>query len=484
MSLLEKKVLIVEDEANMRRILSAMLTREGFAVRTADDGQQAMQLLEGGEPIQLVLSDLRMPHVDGLELLRRIKRAGLRTELILITAHGSIETAVEAMKHGAFDYITKPFDANELRIKVGNAFRTYQHGETEASIKPEGLGRYNFVGASAASREIWRVLDKVADSPTTILITGESGTGKELVATAIHESSSRRDKPFIKINCAAIPETLLESELFGHEKGAFTGAVTSKPGRFELADGGTLFLDEIGEMPRELQVKLLRCLQERELERVGGLRVIRVDVRLIAATNKDLEAEVASGGFRQDLFYRLNVVPIRIPPLRERIEDVDVLVPYFVARFNKRLGRQISEVTPPAMAVLRAYRWPGNIRELENVIERSILLAEGDVLDVAELPPHVRESGEAGTQALREAGTAALQAPEAGAAASLKDVVREHTRQIEKRVIQQTLSETGGNVTKAAELLQISRKSLQMKMKEYGLRTPRPEAGLEPSGRE
>jgi DNA-binding NtrC family response regulator len=474
----EKKVLVVEDEANMRRILSAMLSREGFAVRTAEDGLEALEQL-ASDPDQLVISDLRMPNMDGLELLGQIKRRGLRTELILITAHGSVETAVEAMKQGAFDYITKPFDADELRIKVGNAFRTHLKARLDASIKTEGLGRYNFVGSSPAIREICRLLDKVADSPTTILITGEPGTGKELVATAIHENSSRRDKPFIKINCAAIPENLLESELFGHEKGAFTGAVASKPGRFELADGGTLFLDEVGEMPREFQVKLLRCLQEKEFERVGGLRVIRVDVRLIAATNKDLDAEVAAGAFRQDLFYRLNVVPLRIPPLRERIEDIDVLVPYFVARFNKRLGRQISDVTSAAMEALRSYGWPGNIRELENVIERSILLAEKDVLDLSDLPPHIRPGGEA-------AGAAAREEVPLGAAASssLKDVVKEHTRRIEKHVIQQTLAETGGNVTKAAELLQISRKSLQMKMKEYGLRTPRPESGGEAAGKD
>jgi two-component system, NtrC family, response regulator AtoC len=472
----DKKVLIVEDEANMRRILSAMLSREGFSVRTAEDGLQALQAL-AGDPDQLVISDLRMPNMDGLELLGQIKRRGLRTELILITAHGSVETAVEAMKQGAFDYITKPFDADELKIKVGNAFRTHQKARLDASIKTDGIGRYNFVGSSGPIREICRLLDKVADSPTTILIMGEPGTGKELVATAIHENSSRRDKPFIKINCAAIPETLLESELFGHEKGAFTGAVSSKPGRFELADGGTLFLDEVGEMPKEFQVKLLRCLQEKEFERVGGLRVIHVDVRLITATNKDLEAEVASGHFRQDLFYRLNVVPIRIPPLRERLEDIDVLVPYFVARFNKRLSRQITGLTPAAMAALRAYHWPGNIRELENVIERSILLAEEDILDVEDLPPHVHQQGQ-GLQSREEAFV------EGAGSSSLKDVVKEHTRRIEKHVIQQTLAETGGNVTKAAELLQISRKSLQMKMKEYGLRTPRPEAGAEGVGKE
>lgn len=474
----EKKILVVEDESNMRRILSAMLSREGFSVRTAEDGVQALENLVS-DPDQLVISDLRMPNMDGLELLGNIKRRGLRTELILITAHGSVETAVEAMKQGAFDYITKPFDADELRIKVGNAFRTHQRARLDASIKPEGVGRYNFVGMSPAVREICRVLDKVADSPTTILISGESGTGKELVATAIHENSSRRERPFIKINCAAIPENLLESELFGHEKGAFTGAVASKPGRFELADGGTLFLDEIGEMPKELQVKLLRCLQEKEFERVGGLRVIRVDVRLIAATNKELQAEVNSGAFRQDLFYRLNVVPLRIPPLRERIEDIDVLVPYFIARFNKRLGRQIVDVTPAVLDALRAYQWPGNIRELENVIERSILLSDEDVLDVDDLPQNVREA--AGSAGVASTSALAGQSAPTGGSSSLKDVVKEHTRRVERHVIHQTLAETGGNVTKAAELLQISRKSLQMKMKEYGLRTPRSEGGGESS---
>ena len=476
MSTENRNILIVEDEANMRRLLSAMLKREGYSVQTVGDGRAALEKLQR-ESFQLVVSDLRMPRMDGLELLSQLKRQGLPCELILITAHGTIETAVEAMRNGAFDYITKPFDVDELRIKVGNAFRTWDKRQLEAKIKPEGMGRYNFVGASPAIREICRVLDKVADSPTTVLITGETGTGKELIARAIHENSSRKNNPFIRINSSAIPRNLLESELFGHEKGAFTGAVTSKPGRFELADSGTLFLDEIGDTPKELQVKLLRALQEKEFERVGGLKVIRVDVRLIAATNKDLETEVATGRFRQDLFYRLNVVPIQLPPLRERREDIDALVPYFIARFNKRLGRQITELTPEGLAYLRAYDWPGNIRELENVIERSILMADGEVLDVEDLPSSLRSSTPASSLASSSILNRNSSLSSSPINPSLKEVVKEHTRRIEREVIQKKLGETGGNVTRAAEALQISRKSLQMKMKEYGLRNQRVDGG-------
>ncbi len=469
MSSKASRILIVEDEANMRRILSAMLSRDGYKVETAGNGRQALELLGKGS-FQLVVSDLRMPQMDGLELLSELRRRGMACELILITAHGTIETAVEAMKNGAFDFITKPFDAAELKIKVGNALRTYEKRQLDAKLTPEGADRYNFIGSSPAIRELCRILDKVADSPTTVLVTGESGTGKELVAQAIHRHSARADKPFIRINVAAIPETLLESELFGHEKGAFTGAVALKPGRFELADSGTLFLDEIGETPKELQVKLLRCLQEREFERVGGLKSIKFDVRLIAATNKDLEAEVAAGRFRQDLFYRLNVVPIHLPPLRERSEDIEELVPYFIERFNKRLGRSVEGITPGAMAKLRAYRWPGNIRELENVVERSILLADGHILDVENLPTFSRHGVSPASL-----GESSPLGAEGRTPSSLKQVVKEHTRRVERHVIQQALGETGGNVTRAAEALGISRKSLQMKMKEYGLRNQRSE---------
>ena len=309
-------------------------------------------------------------------------------------------------------------------------------------------------------RHVFDIVAKVADSPSTVLVTGESGTGKELVARALHRNSSRRDKPLIKVNCAAIPKDLVESELFGYEKGAFTGAVGSKPGRFELADGGTLFLDEIGEIPVEMQVKLLRALQESEFERVGGIKTIAVDVRLIAATNRDLEELIRGGRFREDLFYRLNVVPIALPPLRDRREDIPLLVSHFIEKYDRRLGKRVERVADDAMQLLLQYGWPGNIRELENVMERSILFAEGPVVRAEDLPETLRE---------RAVAAGATGAP-ATAGASMKDIVRQAQAELERELIARALEETGGNVTQAAKRLQISRKSLQVKMKELGLR--------------
>ncbi|HYX93313.1 MAG TPA: sigma 54-interacting transcriptional regulator, partial [Myxococcaceae bacterium] len=337
--------------------------------------------------------------------------------------------------------------------------------------------RSAIIGGSSQMQEIFRIIDKVADTPSTVLITGESGTGKELIATALHEGSSRRDKPLIKINCAAIPKDLMESELFGYERGAFTGAVTSKPGRFELADGGTLFLDEIGEIPVEMQVKLLRVLQEGEFERVGGIRTTRVDVRLIAATNRDLEQEIEAGRFRKDLFYRLNVVPIRLPALRQRAGDIPMLARHFIDKYNRKLNKHIEGITHEALAVLGSYSWPGNIRELENFIERILLFADGPLIGVADLPEHIRVGPPTpSTPAAQPVALAAgaLPQPELIAAPAaeggLKDLVRARAAELEKDLIIRALEETGGNVTRAAKLLQISRKSLQTKMKEFGLR--------------
>jgi len=316
-------------------------------------------------------------------------------------------------------------------------------------------------------QEVLRINDKVADTPSTVLITGESGTGKELIATALHEGSSRHDKPFIRINCAAIPRDLIESELFGYERGAFTGAVTSKPGRFELADGGTLFLDEIGEIPVEMQVKLLRALQESEFERVGGIKTTRVDVRLIAATNRDLNIEIEAGRFRKDLYYRLAVVPISLPPLRERPSDIPTLVRHFVDKYNRRLNKRIEGMTDEALALVQAYAWPGNIRELENLIERTLLFADGPLIGVADLPQHLRSPGATPLPGPAPApGSLPVPAGETG----LKDIVRQRSAELEKEIITRALEETGGNVTRAAKLLQISRKSLQTKMKEFSLR--------------
>jgi transcriptional regulator with PAS, ATPase and Fis domain len=307
---------------------------------------------------------------------------------------------------------------------------------------------------------VYAILEKVADTPSTVLLTGESGTGKELIATALHENSSRRDRPFIRVNCAAIPKDLIEAELFGYEKGAFTGAVSSKPGRFELAHAGTLFLDEIGEIPVEMQVKLLRALQESEFERVGGIKTLKVDVRLIAATNRDLRRAIEEGGFREDLFYRINVVHIHLPPLRERTEDIPLLIDHFVRRFNEKLGKKIEGMTPEAESILVSYAWPGNIRELENVIERCALFCEGDRIGEADLPPDVRPASEPAAAAVEELA----------ASTSLKEKVREAAERVERELIVRALKQTGHNVTHAARLLKISRKSLQMKMKELGLR--------------
>jgi DNA-binding NtrC family response regulator len=396
-------------------------------------------------------------------LLRKVVAEHHDIPVIMITAHGSVDSAVEAVKLGAFDYIEKPFEQSQIRQVVQKAIKTH---ELEARTpSPKGAaGRFGLVGRSPVLEQVFSVIEKVADTPSTVLITGESGTGKELIARALHSNSHRNAAPFIKINCAAIPKTLMESELFGYEKGAFTGAVGSKPGRFELADTGTLFLDEIGEIPVEMQVKLLRVLQESEFERVGGIKTIKVDVRLVTATNRDLLKEVQAGNFREDLFYRLNVVPIHLPPLRERRGDIPILVEHFVGKFNERLKKQIGSVDDEALERLVAHPWPGNIRELENVLERTILFSEGPTIRARDLPPELSAKPEAKPEP--GAPTAEI-APRPG---SLKEMVRQETERLERELIVRALDETGGNVTQAARRLKISRKSLQTKMKEFGLR--------------
>jgi two-component system response regulator AtoC len=470
-----KQILVVDDEPNLRRVLSAQLERDGYDVHTSEDGEQALAHLTEHH-IDLVITDLRMPKLDGMELLRRISALEDPMPVVMITAHGTVDTAVEALKMGAFDYITKPFDQEDVRTIVRKAVRTQDLSATEAS-RPSlaaGLeaGRYGIIGQSPSLLELYAVLDRVADTPTTVLVTGESGTGKELVARALHENSSRSDKPFIKVNCAAIPRDLMESELFGYERGAFTGAVGSKPGRFELASGGTLFLDEIGSIPVEMQVKLLRALQESEFERVGGVKTIRVDVRLVAATNTDLKKEIAAGAFREDLYYRLNVVPIRLPPLRERREDVPLLVSHFVKKFDARLRKNVTRIEPEALEVLVNHPWPGNIRELENVIERAVLFCDGDALRPVDLPselsPRTPDPPLATPSAKATASPAASDA--LNASDGLKEQVKAAMSRLERELIVKALEQTGGNVTHAARLLKISRKGLQLKMKELGLR--------------
>ena len=460
-------VLIVDDELNIRRVLAAMLAREGYEVTTAEDGEQALAVLHK-TPVHVVVTDLVMPRVGGMELLARVGAEFPDVPVIVITAHGTVDRAVQALKAGAFDFITKPFEQDELKKVIAKATRAHDlerqnvHAPAAAGEKPP------LVGESPAMQHIHDIVAKVADSPSTVLITGESGTGKELIARELHLGSSRRDKPLIKVNCAAIPKDLVESELFGYEKGAFTGAVGSKPGRFELADGGTLFLDEIGEIPVEMQVKLLRALQESEFERVGGIKTLHVDVRLIAATNRDLKALIADGKFREDLYYRLAVVPISLPPLRDRKQDIPLLVEHFIAKYDQRLGKRVERIDDEAMQVLLGYSWPGNIRELENLMERSVLFADGPGIQGASLPDALRERAPGPDTPIAAVGP--LGAIAAPSGASMKEIVRHAQAELEKELITRALEETGGNVTRAAKRLQISRKSLQVKMKELGLR--------------
>jgi DNA-binding NtrC family response regulator len=445
-----RTVLIVEDEANMRRVLGALIARDGFEVAEARDGAEALdRIREGG--IDAVLTDLRMPQMNGLELLGEVVRRHPEIPVVLLTAHGTVGSAVEALKHGAFDYLTKPFEPDEVRQVIRKAVQTRaldaREARAEAAEDPERL----LQGTGAALAEVRRVIERVAATSASVLISGESGTGKEVVARSLHRRGDRAAAAFVKVNCAAIPEGLLESELFGHEKGAFTGASSSKPGRFELADGGTLFLDEIGEMPLAAQPKLLRALQEGRFYRVGGTATVSVDVRLIAATNRELRREVAEGRFREDLFYRLHVVPLSLPPLRERRADIPELARFFVTRVNRRLHREISGLEPAALERLCAHDWPGNLRELENAIERAILLCEGTVIRAHELLPETPADSSAGEGPLRER-------------------IRRATRQIEREAILEALRLTDGNVTQAAQRLGLSRRGLQLKMKELEIK--------------
>jgi two-component system response regulator AtoC len=487
-----KRVLVADDESNMRRVLEAILRREGYEVVTAANGLDAVS--EMNRDIHTVITDLKMPGLDGMGLLRRLQQDFPEVPVVMITAHGSVESAVEAVKLGAFDYLEKPFEQEQIRQIVAKAMKTHELARRDARPEqlPHAPGRFHLIGNAPVIRQIFAVVEKVADTPSTVLITGESGTGKELIARALHENSSRHKGPFIKINCAAIPRTLMESELFGYEKGAFTGAVGAKPGRFELAHGGTLFLDEIGEIPIEMQVKLLRVLQESEFERVGGIKTIKVDVRLVTATNRDLTHEIAEETFREDLFYRLNVVPIHIPPLRDRREDIPLLAAHFIAKFNDRLKKQITHISDEAIARLMAYNWPGNIRELENMMERTMLFCEGPEIHARDLPPemaHLVDAALAGAAArgsmtpahlegseddsgvgAMSSGPTTLTSMPAATGGSLKEAVRAETERVERELIVRALEETSGNVTQAARKLKISRKSLQTKMKEFGLR--------------
>jgi DNA-binding NtrC family response regulator len=453
-----KKILIVDDESNMRLVLKALLSREGYEVLTAADGVEALEVLKNRD-VKVVVTDLKMPRLDGMGLLERVVRDYPSVPVIMITAHGTIHTAVDALKKGALDYITKPFDQAELKNVIAKAVKTKTLTDEELTLSPEEIDRQEIVGVSEGMVKIFDVIKKVAPTTTTILITGETGTGKELVANAIHVNSPRRKNPFIKINCSAIAENLMESELFGYEKGAFTGAVSSKAGRFELAHKGTLFLDEVGEVPKDMQAKLLRVIQDQEFERVGGLQTIKVDVRLITATNRNLLQDVKDGRFREDLYYRLNVLPIHVPPLRERIVDVPPLTAFFIQKFNRKLDRKVRGLDPAVDELFSLYDWPGNIRELENLIERLVLMVQGETIRMSDVPPEMVAAAEA---------SAAQKADDRKK--PFKDVIREKTEEVERQMIIRVLEECEGNVSKAARQLGLSRKGLHLKLAKYKLR--------------
>ena len=450
-------VLIVDDEKNYLLILETLLVKEGLQVLTAGSGLEALAVLRETDA-DLVLTDMKMPGLDGLELLSAIKEQDPNLPVIVMTAYGTVDKAVEAMKKGAFDYLTKPFENKQLLLTVSKALelsRLVRQNRLLLSQVAQRYGMDNLVGNSKQMKEVYRLVEKVAPAKATVLVTGESGTGKELIARAIHHHSDRTNKPFISVNCAALTETLLESELFGHEKGAFTGAVAVRKGRFELADGGTLFLDEIGHTTPALQVKLLRVIQERAFERVGGTRTLQVDVRLITASNKDLLAEVEAGRFQQDLYYRLNVVHIELPPLRERPDDIPLLATHFLDKYGQELGRSHLSFEPDVLASLSSYPWPGNVRELENVIERAVVLASSDQIKLTDLPSELRSRG------LGQLDLDHFVAP--------GTPLPETLEQLEMYLIRRALAQADNVQARAAEILGVSKSNLQHKLKKYNL---------------
>jgi two-component system response regulator PilR (NtrC family) len=449
------RVLVVDDEQSMRDLLAIMLRQAGYEVSVADGGETAIERLKA-ESFDLVVTDLRMRKVDGLTVLKAAKEHAPRTVVLVVTAYASTETAVEAMKLGAYDYITKPFKLDELKVTVANALERRRLREENLALKRQLLrerGFENFVGHSPKILDVFETIRKTADSGSTVMITGESGTGKELVAQALHWESSRRGGPFVSVNCGAVPETLMESELFGHVKGAFTGAVASTEGLFAAADSGTLFLDEITEIPHTVQVKLLRAIQERQIRRVGDTRDVKIDVRLIAASNRDLGRAVSDGLLREDLFYRLNVIPIHLPPLRDRREDIPLLIAHFIKKLSNEIGRPVRGVAPDALAVLEQYHWPGNIRELENVVERAIVLGSSELLEADGLPAGLRQP--------RDRHDVPLELPAEGI--DLEAMLD----RIEHRYMQLALERVGGVQTRAAELLRVSFRQFRYKLQKF-----------------
>jgi len=438
-----------------------LLQEKHHRVTDVGSGEEALTELPRAKP-DLVLLDLKLPGIDGLETLKRLRALEPRLDIVMMTAHGTIASAVEAMRHGAFDYVAKPFDNDELIMVIDRAFEMRRLSAELESLREELSTRYGFseiVGISRELQDVFRMMVKVVRVDVTVLITGQSGTGKELVARAIHRRSARAPGPFVAVNCSAIPQTLVESEFFGHEKGAFTDARESRPGKFEQADGGTLFLDEVGDLALEAQAKLLRALQERQIHRVGGRAPRTVDVRVVAATNKDLEKESREGRFREDLYWRLNVVHMRLPSLRERRADLPVLIDHFLDRFNRELGLSVSAISPEARQLLMGYDWPGNVRELENTICRAMILCDTDMLTAADLPGRVRGVPQDGAPAI-VSDLSHL---------TLGEAVAEATERLEKMMILTRLSEHRGSRTATAESLGVSRKTLFNKMRQYGL---------------
>jgi two-component system, NtrC family, response regulator AtoC len=448
-----RRVLVVDDEENIRLVLRTLLKKHGYDVEVADSGEAALAALDSFDP-DVILTDVRMPRMGGLDLLGALKAKQHPATVIVMSAYGNVDLAIEAMKAGAYDYVGKPFKPDEIVLALRKAEEREALRRENRALKEQIHKDSQFESILAKSREmldIFRTIAKIADFKTTVLVTGESGTGKELVARAIHGRSSRKNAPFVAINCGAIPENLLESELFGHKRGAFTDANADRRGLFEEATDGTLFLDEIGELPINLQVKILRALQEESIRRLGDTKDVKVDVRIITATHRDLTADVKAGRFREDLFYRINVLAIHVPPLRSRREDVNLLIDHFITRNNSRLGTNIRGVSTEGRKVLLEYAWPGNVRELENTIERAMVLADGDVLQVGDLPERIREALD----------------PVQAHLASGELSVKKTTAAIEQILIRRALQKTKGNRTRAADLLEISHRALLYKIKDY-----------------
>jgi len=451
---LSNLVLVADDESGVREALRDILEDSGYRVQWASNGKECIEKIESIQP-DAVLLDVRMPEMDGIRVLEVVNKRGMNVPIILITAYGSTETTIEAMKLGAFDYLMKPLNVGEILETVGKAVEIKELMDRSAGQRGdcEEIDSYAMIGLSGAMQSVYKTIGRVANSNATVSLRGESGTGKELVARSIHKNSVRSDRPFVKINCASLPENLLESELFGHEKGAFTGAVSHKPGKFELANRGTLFLDELGEMSLGTQAKLLRVLQEKEFERVGGTDTLKVDVRIICATNRDLEKSIQEGSFREDLFYRLNVVEIVMPPLRERKADIPDLIRHIIRYCNREYTKAITGFTGEAMTLLKSYDWPGNIRELKNVCERAVLMSSGPLLTVLDLPVNLQKKSRTVSWLNEIPGV------------SLKEIVAE----VEKEVILRSLEENNWNRSAAAQSLKMNRSTLYAKMKELGI---------------